>query len=360
MRIAELMEPVNKMNIILSSIGALKNHKESARITLLLLANELQWLGHDVRVIAKGSEIERIQGLTIHKTSLLKIPWLLHQLNREKKIEIVHSFSATPLFVISSWIGKLGSSTKIVHTLKSYSRTTWGNWGYPFLNLAQKVTLPTLEFKKRLHLMQKNKICIIPSPIDTTKFHPYSKSELRKKYGYGSENIIFYYGALWEQKGVNDLITAVASLSPQIKLIIAPRYTQIQSQQEMVQRLNLNNVSFLFDIPIEEYVALADIVVLPYKNLEGTEGNPSCMLEAMASKTLVVTTDLPELREIGEGCVLFAQPSDPQSLAETISKALSMTETEIKPLLDKAYEKSKEFDSRKIAQKFIELYHSVL
>ena len=65
------------MNIVLSSIGALKNPKESARITLLLLAKELQQRGHNVRIIAKGQGQEHLPGLTIYKTSLFKIPWVL-------------------------------------------------------------------------------------------------------------------------------------------------------------------------------------------------------------------------------------------------------------------------------------------
>ena len=53
-------------------------------------------------------------------------------------------------------------------------------------------------------------------------------------------------------------------------------------------------------VKIEDYVALSDIVLLPYKTLEGTEANPSCVLESMAVKTVVVTSKLPELTAIAK------------------------------------------------------------
>jgi len=147
-----------------------------------------------------------------------------------------------------------------------------------------------------------------------------------------------------------------------VLLLILPRYAKIKPQQELVNQLKIeNNVRFITeDVAIEEYVNLADMVALPYLNLIGTEGNPSCMLEAMASKTKVVTTDLAELREIGEGSVLFAKPSDPKSLAETILAMLSLGEPETNQMLEKAYEKSQEFDRKKIAQQFFGLYNSLL
>lgn len=89
--------------------------------------------------------------------------------------------------------------------------------------------------------------------------------------------------------------------------MIAPRYQNFEQQQKLVEQLNIKPmVEFILEnIKIEDYVNFADVVVLPYRNFLGTEGNPSCLLEAMACKTPVVTTNLPELKEIIEVMYLW-------------------------------------------------------
>ena len=103
------------------------------------------------------------------------------------------------------------------------------------------------------------------------------------------------------------------------------------------------------------------MVVLPYPTLDGTEGNPSCMLEAMASKTPVITTNLPELREIvtPEKDVLMAKPGDHSSLSTHIKRLLE------NPLLGQklaqnSFLKSQQFDGNRIAEQFLQLYAELL
>ena len=105
---------------------------------------------------------------------------------------------------------------------------------------------------------------------------------------------------------------------------------------------------------------MADAVVLAYPTLRGTEGNPSCLLESMAAKTPVVTTSLPELREIiqHEQEVLMANPSDPVSVAENIIKILKNEQLK-QQLTENAYIKAQEFDTKKIAEEFLKLYLSL-
>lgn len=347
------------MNIVLSTISALSNPKESVRITLFLLARELQRQGHDVRIVAKGVGKEEMEGITVHRASLLRIPFLLRRLQKEKKIDIIHSFSASPLF----FMPHLFAPGREVHTVKSYSRSRVGRIGYSLLRYADAVTVPTKVFA--LQLFGRKNIDVIYSPIDTTRFFPKDKQKLKKKYGYNNQKVVLYYGALWENKGVDILIDAIPHVVreiPNIKFLFLPRYMKIEAQQQHLQKLGMEkHVEFItHDVAIEDYVNLADVVVLPYRNLLGTEGNPSCLLEAMACKTAVVTTDLPELREIAYGSVLFAAPGDQVSLTENIIKSLSMPAAEKKEMLEKAYTKAQEFGHQKIAREFIQLYSSLL
>jgi len=81
----------------------------------------------------------------------------------------------------------------------------------------------------------------------------------------------------------------------------------------------------------------------------------------MACKTPVVTTDLPELREIveHEKDVLMAKPKDVESLSLEINKLLENKRLQVR-LSENAYKKSKQFDVRLITQQFIDLYNGLI
>ncbi len=370
------------MNIVLSSIGALKNPKESARITLLLLAKELQQRGHDVRIIAKGKESEQIQEMTIYKTPLLKLPWFLHTMNKEKKIDVIHSFSASPLFLAPH----LFASGKKVHTLKSYSRSRLGGAGYGILRLAHAVTVPTHYFASLLPF--RKKIHVVHSPIDTSRFYAHGKTAAA---GIGTETvaeigaekksirkkIVLYYGAMTRNKGVHILLQSIpyilkemaearetaesagtgrtAESAEALRFLFYPRHSQIQGWVDLARELHLeSHCEFIMDdIDIAKCVRNADLVALPYTNLRGTDGNPSCLLEAMACGTPVITSDLPELREIAEGAAEFVRAGDSKELAGKIARIIKQ------PDLDKIKKGIKiagQFAASIVAKEMEEIY----
>ena len=110
------------------------------------------------------------------------------------------------------------------------------------------------------------------------------------------------------------------------------------------------------EINVTDYVNLADAAVLPYVDMIGTEGNPSCLLESVACKTPVVTTRQPELLEIfGERELFYAEPADSASLADAIVMAL-LKPKEAKRRAERAFKKIGQFDVRKVAGQFLRLY----
>ena len=203
----------------------------------------------------------------------------------------------------------------------------------------------------------ENKIKVIHSHINTKKFYPRDRNRLKEKYGYQNKKIIFYYGAMWENKGTDILIKGIPLLlreNHNTLFIFAPRNMPYAKKYEPALKKFEKSVEILDgDLNIPEYVSMADLVVLPYPTLVGTEGNPSCLLEAMACKTPVVTTSLPELKEIVNGCVVMAKPGDVNSLIEKVNYVLKNNPTK---MIERAYEKSKEFSVEKITEQFLELY----
>src|SRR3989338_2964731 len=363
------------MNIALTSSAALRNHKEATRITLLSLAGELLKLGHQVVIICQHApgypNYECLNGVELYRYQYSLLPKLtgvalaLRQIQKKKniKFEIIHSFSSSPLFILSNIAARLyAPKARIIHTLRSYSRVTGGNSFYFLLNLATKVTVPTKIFSYKLRSVPAKKIVVIPSSIELTKFYPQNKKELKKKYRYQNDTIIFHYGAMWQNKGTHLLLKSIPLLvldNPKLKFLFAPRYNDIKDLQEITKQKNISQyVEFITgEISIEEYVNLAEVVVLPYLNLKGTEGIPSCLLEAMACKAPVVTTRLPEIAEIADGAVYLADPGDAVSLVQQIKRALKETSAAgSKAMIDKAYQIAAQHSLDKIAQRFLKLY----
>lgn len=377
------------MKIALLSTGFLGNKgiaKEATAITITDFAKELVRSNNEVVIISEKRDekvrFEEKEGLIVYRTgSLFKgsqfrkfsiynriLAHVLAIRKMQKKLgyefEVVHSFSANPLLALRGIMAKIISRKAIVmHTLKSYSREKIGSSFYRILNFVDLITVPTTIFAE--HLIKKGvdtkKIRIVRSHINTQKFFPKDRKQLKERYGLINKKVVLYYGAMWEKKGTDLLIKAIPAIVeryPRIKLIFVPRNLPYASKYFSELNQFRDKVKLITGpINLPQYVAMADLVVLPYPNLIGTEGNPSCLLEAMACKTPVVTTNLPELKEIAEGCVFFAKPGDVGSLAETINNAL---ENPNPAMVEKAYHKAQEFSVEKITQEFLNLYEEAI
>ena len=362
------------MNIILCSISALQNPKESARITITALAKEMKKQGNNVVIAAFGRrtdmpirEIFDDKNIILYRySSIFSLPRTIAEIQRTEgwQADIIHGFSATPLFVIplflSKWHTYCAPPAKIFLSLKSYSRSKFGRQGSSLLWLADVVTVPTLAHAQTWKI---KKYQLMYSSLDREKFLPLNKNALKKKYGWENKKVIMHYGAVSKNKGVEVLMNAIPILTkkiPNLKLIFLPRYKQITPQQELARRLGVEKqVAFITEnVCIEEYVNLADVVVLPYLHLNGTEGNPSCLLEALACKTPVVTTKLPELEELFSQCTLMALPDDIPSLVKNIELALIKNKGYV-DRIEKGFQTAKIFDQRSIAQRFLKMYEAV-
>ena len=358
------------MRIAFLTTGFSQGNKEATKITISLLARTLQKQGQEISIITQGKSSEHEQGLSIFRASspivkgLLSYPLALHK--TQKKFHILHGFSAAPALILRSLLSRhFSQNAKIVHSLKSYSKSKWGRKGYWLLNSADVVTVPTEVFRRRLIArgVKERKIRVIRSPIDCQRFVPFTaaeKSKLRKKLGL-SKKTIFYYGGTWNGKGVQDLLRAFTFLLHQhdAELLLAPRYPLEKKHLQTIQQLGIADRVRMVqeEIDVPKYLNAVDLLVLPYRSLVGTEGNPSCLLEAMACKTPVVTTALPELQEIvgTEKEVLMVRPRDPASLALAMARLLENA-TLRKRLTENAHRKAQEFDVKKIASELMKVY----
>ena len=249
----------------------------------------------------------------------------------------MHGFSASPLLALKTfYTGFKTNAYKTVHTIKSESvKFNGGKW---FLNLVDEVTFPTEILRDKYE-----KGIIVRSNIDLKKFKP----KKTKK-----DIDVLYYGATWADKGINDLCESLKDTN--IKVLIISRNP---IPQELNSYLHCRNIRWIvgYVSDLENYINRAKFVVLPYRSLKGTEGNPSCLLEAVACKTPVITTNLPEIEEIFDNDeVLQIDPKNYEFL-NCINYNLKFYKN-AKERANKAYKKIKEFSSEKIAERFEEIY----
>ncbi len=358
---------------------------ESLHITITLLAKELKKRKHEVVIISSGHKKlpskETFQGIDVHRGKVISryisinrmLSPILKIKNLEKggeKFDVVHTFSAARFFAFQPLLTKLfmkNKDIKTVHTIKSYSKFKIGNRMTRILNLADKVTVPTETFGKELikYGCKKKKLKIIKSPIDLKKFFPKKKSESKKKVGIKNK-FMLYYGGISENKGFKVLIKSAKKIlkhEKNTKLVIILRKQNLSKYKKLIDEIKkIENIILINKVidNIEDYVNAADIVLLPYKNLIATEGNPSCLLEAMSCKTPIITTDVPELKDIVKhnNQVLMAKSGSVESFVKQVKRALDNKKLQQK-LVKNAYTKVKEFDVIKITEQFINLYKSL-
>lgn len=183
-----------------------------------------------------------------------------------------------------------------------------------------RVIVPTsrcLEDRCRQSTIQTRSIMRIPNGVDTTLFHPVAanhKEELRHRLEMPADKIVLIMvGSVTFRKGLDMLIHALYELDEDIKektrlWVVGPTINQNslgQFDQEYFeysrQLKSMINEMGLQDIVqfkgkqrnIDEYMQAADIFVHPSRN----EGQPSSLLEAMASGLPVLVNWLPGITD---------------------------------------------------------------
>jgi len=149
---------------------------------------------------------------------------------------------------------------------------------------------------------------------------------IREKYNIKSE-FIFYLGRLEPRKNLETLIYAFSRLitnysSLAINLIIAGEGKEKNKLKKMVNDLGIDNqVRFLGYIPEKEkkvFYQLAKVFVYP----SFYEGYGYPVVEALSSKTLVITSHSSSLTEIESDKIIFINPYDLNDLFLAIEKAI--------------------------------------
>jgi len=199
---------------------------------------------------------------------------------------------------------------------------------------------------------------VIPNGINSQTFHPPSNDQRKRG------NKLLYVGRLVKQKDVATLIKAVKNLlftyQDNFILTIAGDGPQRKELENFVVQFCLQDcVTFTGWLDKQNLANLYrqhDIFILPSLD----EGMSNALLEAMASKMVVIISDIEgnKLLVNDKKNGLLFKIQDPKNLAEKIHLAINDTDL-AKKLANAAYQTSKQFSWAKSAKSYLKLIENI-
>ncbi len=285
------------------------NLNEAAKITIHSLAKELIKCNNKAVILCKArknyGDYEIIDGVEVYRIPALLFPFAIFIVQKRIKLkfDIVHSFSSAPLVSLRNIFIKLFSKAKIIHTIKSRSKYFLGSFKFSFLlnYLADAVTVHSNHVREELEANGCKAVRLIPSHINTEKFKPLNRGELRKRYNL-QKKMILYYGPFAPRKGTDRLIKIIPDvLAKNLEIIFVFIIKKNKYFKNSVKELNklslMKNIKVITEkVDLPEWVNVADAAVFPYPDLDATESTPSCVLECLACNTPVITSNLEEIK----------------------------------------------------------------
>ncbi len=226
--------------------------------------------------------------------------------------------------------GKIFGVKKIVPYIRNIHR------GKPFLMFLDKLTLPLADFiltnsetAKKYYIekmrAKKDKIKCIPNAVDISRFENIvvNRNEKLKELEIDEKKfIIGCVARLEKQKDIPILIKAFSEVNkknPETHLLIIGHGKEKENIEKMTADLNLKGKITMLEkrTDMPELYQIMDIFVLPSLN----EGMSNALLEAMASKKLIITSNIEENTELikeGFSGLIFIS-GDEKNLAEKIN-----------------------------------------
>jgi len=180
-------------------------------------------------------------------------------------------------------------------------------------------------------------------------------SQVKEKFNL-PERFILNVGTIEERKNLLNVIKALKNT--EIPLIVVGKKTKYFTKIEKEILQNKVGVSFLENVNMHELAAiyqLADIFIYP----SFFEGFGIPVIEALFSKTPVITSNLSCLPEAGGPDSLYINPADPKDISSKI-KFLWENESERNRRAEKGFEFVQRFTDEKISKDLMNVYQDVL
>ncbi len=277
---------------------------------------------HEVKVISSTGNSSR--GIKVLKLRCLNLPYSPIPLSFPAlKADVYHSHIPSPFF--ARMVSKEGLSPHVVtyhndvlvpEVVDGYKIPSPGREFIEMFN--ERITIPLLEscdaiiattssyaLTSPLLSQFMEKIEIIPNAVDIERFVP---GEIER------EPIVVYVGRLVEYKGVDILLKAMKIVQKSLKdarLVIIGDGEDRKKFEELSKKLEVKTEfkGRLPDEDVTEWLRKARVLVLP--SFSRLEAFGIVLLEAMASATPVIGSNIPGVRDVAiEGGLTFSNIDD--------------------------------------------------
>ncbi len=180
---------------------------------------------------------------------------------------------------------------------------------------------------------------------------------IKEKYNI-PERFILNVGTIEERKNLLNIVKAINGTEIPL-VVIGKKTTYFKKIQKFIQKNKLENqVHFLENVSMEELAAiykLADLFVYP----SFFEGFGIPVIEALFSKTAVITSNLSCLPEAGGNDSVYIDPNNFEDLKAKIS-FIWENESERKRRAENGFDFVQKFNDENIANDLMQVYRSVL
>jgi glycosyltransferase involved in cell wall biosynthesis len=253
---------------------------------------------------------------------------------RREPVDIVHNY-----LLRGNLVGSLAARLARVPIVLCSKRGCHERRGFELVSarignaLADRVMVNAEAVRDFVHAnerLDREKMFVIPSGIDTDRFRPLPPVDFKARLGLPPGRLVVgVVTRMRVRKGVEEYLRAIARLRqrhPDVHGVVAGEVSLDKSVQALVDELGIADHLTLLgrrsDMP--EVLSAFDIFVLSSHD----EGMSNAILEAMAMEKPVVATDVGGTREVvrhGQTGLLVA-PRDPEGLAAAVDELLSQPE----------------------------------
>ena len=222
-----------------------------------------------------------------------------------------------------------------------------------FMN-AKKSIFITEEYKNFMgekYKIGKNKISAIPNGAGSEFF-------MEKKNNLHNATTLLFVGRLGIQKNVPRLINAVSLLKEKVTLHIVGEGEKRKEIEKLISDKGLNNVVLhgkKTGKDLLRFYKIADIFVLT----SDVEAIPLVLVEAMASGTPIIASDILGVREFVGNTGVLVNPPTPENFAKAIEDLIGDKNLR-KKLSEEGRRKAEQYNWDEIIEKFEVVYREVL
>lgn len=281
-------------------------------------------------------------------------------LHASKGTGIVAEFQAASDFVLREYYNEGSLSDRI---MTKAMRGIGGNafnliMGRQFkiINIRSAISKPAEVF---FSIFIRGEYEHLPVGVDTERFRPEGETIETIK---NQRNSILYLGRMDKRKGLDRLIKAlpiVRKTVPDIKLFAGGRGPMMNEYKKLADTLNVSDcIEFMGYIDEKDLASLYRSASLYISPATGGETFGIVLIEAMASGTPVLASDIPGYRDVIDNghTGMLTNTADPEIFAGSIIKMLSdrkMMAILAEKALDKVY---REYDWNVVIDKTIDQY----